>query len=343
VHHSVPLERVAVKDRRPTIGAVDCRLVTNRGNNAADSKRFVPASVAYREAYARRRRHLRRQRQLAAAFVLVVALVVAGVAYALSRNANRLRVIQVAPRPPAITTVTVAAAPISASSIPRSAAASTLGSAIGGGAQVPRPPIVWKPIPFSTRRRAETAAYARRHYGTNSWRLVHPRVIVEHYTASPDFSSAFNTFSADTPDAELHELPGTCAHFIVDTDGTIYQLVPLSTICRHTVGLNWTAVGIEHVGSSDAQILSNPRQLRSSLELTLWLMQHLQINLANVIGHNESLTSPYHHELVASWRCQTHADWRRADMVIYRRRLQALARSYRVPIGSPAPPRPSGC
>jgi hypothetical protein len=72
-------------------------------------------------------------------------------------------------------------------------------------------------------------------------------------------------------------------------------------------------------------------------------MQHLQINLANVIGHNESLTSPYHRELVASWRCQTHGDWRRADMVIYRRQLQELARISRVPIGSPAPPRQSSC
>jgi N-acetylmuramoyl-L-alanine amidase len=320
--------------------------VARRGNEPAGSGRVVPASVAYREAYARRRRHLRRQRQLVGALVLFVALAVAGLAYGLSRNANQVRVIQVVPSPPAITTVTVAAAPpaqTSTSSIPRPSAASTPHAAIGVGAQVSRPPIVWKPIPFSTSRRAETAAYAQRHYGINSWRLVRPRVIVEHYTASSSFSSAFNTFSADIPDAELHELPGTCAHFIVDTDGTIYQLVPLGTICRHTVGLNWTAVGIEHVGTSDAQVLGNPRQLRSSLELTLWLMQYLKINLANVIGHNESLTSPYHRELVASWRCQTHGDWRRSDMVIYRRRLQALARGYRVPIGSPAPPRPSSC
>ena len=51
-------------------------------------------------------------------------------------------------------------------------------------------------------------------------------------------------------DAELHELPGTCAHFIVDKDGTIYQLVALTIMCRHTVGLNWTAFGIEQVGLS---------------------------------------------------------------------------------------------
>ena len=37
---------------------------------------------------------------------------------------------------------------------------------------------------------------------------------------------------------------------MIDTDGTIYQLVRTDTICRHTVGLNWTAIGIEHVGTS---------------------------------------------------------------------------------------------
>ena len=70
-------------------------------------------------------------------------------------------------------------------------------------------------------------------------------MIVEHFTANEPFSAAWNTFAADVPDAELGERPGTCAHFVIDRDGTIYQLVPLAMICRHTVGLNWTAIGIE--------------------------------------------------------------------------------------------------
>src|SRR5690348_3209243 len=109
----------------------------------------------------------------------------------------------------------------------------------------PKPHVVWKPIPFGPKRVAETVVYARRHYGLDSATL-HPRAIVEHVTATSTFSSAYNTFAADVPDAELHELPGTCAHFVVDRDGTIYQLVRLDLICRHTVGLNWAAIGIEH-------------------------------------------------------------------------------------------------
>jgi N-acetylmuramoyl-L-alanine amidase len=168
-------------------------------------------------------------------------------------------------------------------------------------------------------------------------------VIVEHYTGSSSFSSAYATFAADVPDAELHELPGTCAHFIVDTDGTVYQLVRLDTICRHTVGLNCTAIGIEHVGTSGQQILGNPRQLAASLRLTLWLAARYRIRLANVIGHNESLDSPYHDELYAPWRCQTHADWNRADMSVYRTRLTALAARYGLRLGPQPTVVASGC
>jgi N-acetylmuramoyl-L-alanine amidase-like protein len=207
----------------------------------------------------------------------------------------------------------------------------------------PKPAIVWKPIPYGVQRKAEMAAYAQRHYGVNTWKLVHPRVIVEHYTGSETFSSAYSTFASDTPDSELHELPGTCAHFVIDRDGTIYQLVSLTTMCRHTVGLNYTAIGIEHVGTSDAEILANPRQLGASLRLTAWLMSTYRVQLRNVIGHNESLTSPYHKERYASWRCQTHGDWTHADMQVYRSRLAALARQSSVPLGPAAVPVKPKC
>jgi beta-N-acetylhexosaminidase len=206
-----------------------------------------------------------------------------------------------------------------------------------------RPPIIEKPIPFGAARRAETAAYAKRHYGIDTWRLRSPHVIVEHYTATTSFGSAWNTFAADTPDPELGERPGTCAHFVIDRDGTIYQLVPLGVICRHTVGLNWTAIGIEHVGTSDRSILDDPKQLEASLRLTLWLMTRYGISLPNVIGHAESLTSPYHRELYAPWRCQTHADWQHADMVVFRAKLEALARARHVAVSHAGGPVKSSC
>ncbi|HEX8856337.1 MAG TPA: peptidoglycan recognition family protein [Thermoleophilaceae bacterium] len=185
------------------------------------------------------------------------------------------------------------------------------------------PPIVQKRIPFGAKRKAEMRRYARRHYGIDSFSLTNPKVIVEHFTATNSFASAWNTFARDVPDVELHELPGVCSHFIVDRDGTIYQLVSTRIMCRHTVGLNYTAIGIEHVGTSDASVMGDRAQLRSSLALTRWLQQHYGILTRNVIGHAESLSSPYHHEDVARLRNQTHGDMQHATMVKYRRKLRA--------------------
>ena len=168
-------------------------------------------------------------------------------------------------------------------------------------------------------------AYAKRHYGVHSYRLVHPHVIVEHYTVTPSFEATYNTFAPDVPDSELHELPATCAHFVIDKDGTIYQLVPLSLMCRHTVGLNYTAIGIEHVGDSDGAVLDNPRVLKASLKLTNWLRCRYGIAVKNVIGHNESVTSPFHMERVASLRHQTHGDMTKPSMDVYRKKLARLS------------------
>jgi beta-N-acetylhexosaminidase len=185
----------------------------------------------------------------------------------------------------------------------------------------PRPAIVHNPIPMPARRKQEMRRYALRHYGIDDYHLRAPRVIVEHYTGNESFRATFDTFAPDAPDSELHELPGVCAHFVIDRGGTIHQLVPLGLMCRHTVGLNWTAIGIEHVGVSDGEILADRRQLQASLRLTRWLQARFHIATRNVIGHNESLSSRYHHERVARLRNQTHDDWRHADMVVYRRLL----------------------
>jgi hypothetical protein len=84
-------------------------------------------------------------------------------------------------------------------------------------------------------------------------------VIVEHYTASD--TSPYAYFAANTADPELGELPGVCAHFVIDRDGTIYQLVPT----RHDLPAHrwaeWTAFGDRARGTSDGQILGNPAQL----------------------------------------------------------------------------------
>ena len=187
-----------------------------------------------------------------------------------------------------------------------------------------RPEIVDKPIPFPAERREQMTAYSQRHYGIDSYRLEDPKVIVEHVTATADFDSAYNTFATNSPDPELGELPGTCSHFIVDTDGTIYQLVPLNIMCRHTVGLNYTSFGIENVGVTDADFLGNRRQLEASLELTNWLRCKHGIEFEDVIGHNENTSSPHHKENVPELQTQTHGDMTRESMRTYRAKLRRL-------------------
>ena len=95
-------------------------------------------------------------------------------------------------------------------------------------------------------------------------------------------------------------------------------------MCRHTVGLNYTAIGIEHVGTSDGGVLRNRRQLAASLRLTRYLQGRFGIRTGDVIGHNESLRSRFHRERVARLRNQTHGDFRRASMRRYRRSLMRL-------------------
>jgi N-acetylmuramoyl-L-alanine amidase len=185
-----------------------------------------------------------------------------------------------------------------------------------------RPPISPRPIPYGPKRKREMAAYSARHYGERTWLLRHPKVIVEHIAVTRTVDSVFNTFAPDFPDPELGELPNVCAHFVISSSGQISQLVGLRTRCRHTVGLNWTAIGIEHTGFRDADVLDNPRQLRASLQLTRYLRCRFGIKLRDVIGHNESLRSPYHRERVPRLRRQTHGDWRRDSMRVYRRALR---------------------
>jgi N-acetyl-anhydromuramyl-L-alanine amidase AmpD len=200
----------------------------------------------------------------------------------------------------------------------------TLALAAGGHAS--RPPIVNWSIPFGAKRKREMAAYSERHYGEHTWRLRHPHVIVEHMSETSTARAVYNTFAPDVPDVELHELPNVCSHFAIGSSGRIFRLVNLRTRCRHTVGLNWTAIGVEHVGYGDGDALGNRRELHASLRLTQWLRCKFHIPVHDVIGHAESLSSPYHRERVPSLRRQTHGDWRHSSMQVYRRKLRRLGR-----------------
>ncbi|MFA4927421.1 MAG: peptidoglycan recognition family protein [Patulibacter sp.] len=199
---------------------------------------------------------------------------------------------------------------------PRSAATSRAATT------VPKPTIVPRPIPLTAQRKRDTVAYAQRHYGLTTSTIV-PRTIVQHWTANDSVSATWNTFASNAADPELGERPGTCAQFVIGRDGTIFQLTPIAFLCRHTVGLNWAAIGIEHVGRSDGQVLGTAVQMRASIRLTRWLRCRSSIPVDKVIGHAESLSSPFHRERVQRLRKQTHGDFQPAAMKRYRTRLRA--------------------
>src|SRR3954449_9077992 len=149
-----------------------------------------------------------------------------------------------------------------------SGAASTPSAEVSSAA---KPQINKKLIPYPKKRKREMAAYSKRHYGQYKWRLANPKVIVIHYAVAGSIGSIYNTFRSDQPDVEFHELPNVCSHYAVAASGAVFKFVPPTIRCRHTVGLNWKAIGVEHVGFSDQDILGRPAQLNGSLDLVAGL------------------------------------------------------------------------
>ncbi len=194
-----------------------------------------------------------------------------------------------------------------------------------GVAASAKPTIHEDPISYGAHRRAEMAAYSRRHYGEREWRLTDPRVIVLHFTGSGSYSSVWNTFDSNAPN--LGESPGVCSHYVIEQDGTIDELVPPRIRCRHTIGLNQTSIGIEMVQSTgpsshwaDQQILDRGPQIRSALRLVRWLQDRYGIPTGEVIGHAMANDDPYFKDL-QGWT-NDHTDWLKRDVREFRKRLR---------------------
>jgi len=169
------------------------------------------------------------------------------------------------------------------------------------------------------------ADYSQRHYGEHTVALT-PKVILLHYTAGGTAESVWAYFSRDVADGEYGELPGPVAHFIVDQDGTIYQLLPTDTRGRHVVGLNHRAIGIEFVqdaGSTpdwgDRQILARRKQCDAGLALVRYLMTKYGIAKKDVIGHAMANDHRLFVDL-QGWH-NTHGDWSAESVREFRRRL----------------------
>ena len=162
----------------------------------------------------------------------------------------------------------------------------------GGGAPptcVSGVPLTQSPIVWDAEREQLTLAYRAAHQrqAPESADII-PKVIVLHWTAGNSFAGAFDTFNPArlAGRAELQDAGAlnVSAHFIVEQDGTIHQLLPVTTMARHVIGLNHVSIGIENVGGTETMPLTDA-QVSANVALIYWLSDDHDIT--HVIGHHE--------------------------------------------------------
>jgi N-acetylmuramoyl-L-alanine amidase len=112
---------------------------------------------------------------------------------------------------------------------------------------------------------------------------------VLHWTAIPTLEGSLEAFQPERlPSArgDIQEAGAlnVSAHYLVDRDGTIYQLLPDTVMARHTIGLNHCAIGIENVGGTTETPLTK-EQLRANTRLVRSLAKTYPIEY--LIGHYE--------------------------------------------------------
>ncbi len=146
------------------------------------------------------------------------------------------------------------------------------------------------PIDFDAERRQLTLDYLREHYGlTPDEPIIAPSMIVVHWTVYPTLKQSFDAFYPPTlPESRAGIRSAgalnVSAHYLIDRDGTIYQLMPDTLMARHVIGLNHCAIGIENVGDgqdhplTDAQFGANVRLIKQLAGTHL---------IDYVIGHHE--------------------------------------------------------
>jgi hypothetical protein len=74
------------------------------------------------------------------------------------------------------------------------------------------------------------------------------------------------------------------AHYVIDRNGDIYQMVSDSDRSNHCMGANQNSIGIEHVGS-ETDSLTAP-QAAASAALIRWLLEQYHIPRPNIFGHD---------------------------------------------------------
>lgn len=150
--------------------------------------------------------------------------------------------------------------------------------------------IIQKPVVFDETRKQLTLEYLEKRYEIHQNEpTIVPKMIVVHWTVIPTMEKSFNAFNPSKlpnwrPEIENASGLNVAAQYLIDRDGTIYQLMPDTLMARHVIGLNYCAIGIENVGDGDKLPLTKA-QFKSNVALIKELSKKHAIEY--LIGHYE--------------------------------------------------------
>ncbi|WP_114749225.1 N-acetylmuramoyl-L-alanine amidase [Pleomorphovibrio marinus] len=148
--------------------------------------------------------------------------------------------------------------------------------------------ILEKPIQFDEERERLSLEYLDKRHGIiKEDALIEPQMVVVHWTAVYTLEDTYEVFNpvylGGRKDLSTASNLNVSAHFLVDRDGTIFRLLPDTTFGRHTIGLNYMAIGIENIGGPEAPLTK--AQLKANADLINFLAKRHDISY--VIGHHE--------------------------------------------------------
>lgn len=151
-----------------------------------------------------------------------------------------------------------------------------------------RPYIVQRPINWDAQRDSLSLDYLKNRHGIAAPTVeIVPKMVVVHWTDVLSVNKTIRVFDPvklpGRPSLQKASALNVSAQFVIGRDGSIFQLLPETTFARHTIGLNYCAIGIENIGSSRYPLTE--AQLQANTALIKYLMAKYPIEY--VIGHHE--------------------------------------------------------
>lgn len=114
-----------------------------------------------------------------------------------------------------------------------------------------------------------------------------PKMVVVHWTANDSYSETMDIFRnallKGRPELIKSSALNVSSQYVIERDGSIFQLLPDTVFARHTIGLNYMAIGIENIGSAKNPLTK--KQLEANAKLIVYLKSKYKIDY--VIGHHE--------------------------------------------------------